>query len=63
MGPTLPALLSTIMTKFPSHGVKVYAVPEAATILIAGGLSFADATPARASGASTGHPGVGTGGI
>jgi len=38
-------LLSTIMTKFPSHGVKTYAVPEAATILIAGGLSFADATP------------------
>ena len=37
-------VLSTIISKFTSQGIRTYAVPETATILITGGLSFVNMT-------------------
>jgi len=41
-------VLSTIISRFSAQGVRTYAVPEAATLLITGGLSFTDMTPKKA---------------
>eukprot|EP00668_Euglena_longa_P017259 GGOE01021632.1.p1 GENE.GGOE01021632.1~~GGOE01021632.1.p1 ORF type:complete len:579 (-),score=203.62 GGOE01021632.1:244-1947(-) len=41
-------VLSTIMSHFQAKSIRTFAVPEAATILITGGLSFANMTQAKA---------------